>query len=320
MAPIKRILQAPLAFEKNPHIQTIYPNFFRNVDYNEGVRTLIKSSDKTPLEVFIKKPRSKKVVILTHGLEGCAQSSYIMGFRQLLERRKWDSISWNQRNCGNDFTLTHTVYHAGRTKDLRAIVDHAIDNLGYEEVYLVGYSLGGCVTLNYLGRENRRREIKSAVVVSTPMNLSRCSDTLTKMKNKHYQLYFLTLMFKKLRKLKELYPEHYKHAPPMYKLKCFRDFDKYITAPLSGMKDDQDYYDSHSPERELPKLDLPVKIMTSTDDPFLDSTSTNHPEFYRNPFIANERFDWGGHVGFWKGLGKEYFIENKIFDFLNSHQ
>lgn len=315
--PIKRLINSPKFIAKNPHVQTIYPNFFRSVDYNLGTRKLLTSEDGVNIEVFLKKPRSEKLVIFTHGLEGDAGSNYILGMRKLLERKKWDSLSWNMRNCGNH-TLTHTVYHAGRTKDLAVIVDHAVKELNYKEVYLVGYSLGGCLTLNYINRENAPNEVKGAVTVSSPMNLAICSDNLTTMRNRHYQLYFLTLMYKKVRILKELYPDHYKHLPPAYKLNSFRQFDKYITAPLSGMKDDHDYYEKHSPYRELLNISIPVKVITSQDDPFLDQDSRTHPHFYKNPHITPEILKFGGHCGFWKDLGKEYFSERRIFDFLEN--
>lgn len=317
---VEKFFELPRKVAYNPHVQTIFPNFFRAIEFNHGSKELIPSNDKVLIEAFIKKPRNKRIVIFTHGLEGCAQSGYIAGMRKLLERRKWDTCSWNMRNCGTDHTLTHTVYHAGRTPDLACIVNHLIKNLKYEEVFLVGYSLGGCLTMNYLAKENVPKEVKAAVTVSTPIQLGKCADRLTKLLNKHYQLYFISLMNQKIKRLEQHYPEIYTPLiPPIYKLRNFRMFDRHITAPLSGMKDDEDYYQSHSPEQYILDIKIPVKVITAQDDPFLDKDSMHHPYFYKNPHFKVANLKWGGHVGFWKDFGREFFTENLINDFIESH-
>lgn len=43
-------------------------------------------------------------------------------------------------------------YHHGATEDLSAVIDHAIQK-GYTNISLVGFSMGGSMSLKYLGEK-----------------------------------------------------------------------------------------------------------------------------------------------------------------------
>ena len=70
--------------------------------------------------------------------------------------------------------VTQRFYHSGATDDLHTVVEHARSR-GYTRISLVGFSLGGNLTLKYLGEQSGRASIEKAVVFSVPMHLSSSS-------------------------------------------------------------------------------------------------------------------------------------------------
>src|ERR1044071_5801335 len=81
--------------------------------------------------------------------------------------RDYDVLPWSYRGCGDEMNKQLRFYHSGATDDLDVVVKHA--SLRYKSIYLVGFSLGGNITLKYLGE--KERDIKGAVVFSVPLNL-----------------------------------------------------------------------------------------------------------------------------------------------------
>ncbi len=312
----KRVLAPFKKVHRNPHFQTLYPYIFRKVDNNIGVKRVITNGE-VPIEVFYKTPKNKTLVIQTHGMEGSASSVYIKGLNLELEKISVDTLSWNLRNCGSDFSHTSTLYHAGRTQDLKAVVDFAINDLKYENIFLVGYSLGGCITLNFLAEHNYP-QIKGSSVVSSPLSLRESSVELAKIKNKHYELFFLASILNKLRILQGMYPEIKKKTPHLTKLRSLKYFDRYVTAPLGGFKDEEDYYEKNSTLYKLDLVKVNTLILNSKDDPFLGSSSTDKKLVNKHKFVKLETPSFGGHVGFMKGIGKDFTHESRIAEFIKN--
>jgi uncharacterized protein len=93
----------------------------------------------------------KPTILLVHGLEGCTDSHYMRGLAQKIWRRGWNCIRINQRNCGGSEHLTPTLYHGGLSQDLRAIIQELTDVDRCRRIWLVGYSMGGNLTLKLGG-------------------------------------------------------------------------------------------------------------------------------------------------------------------------
>src|SRR5688572_32877809 len=94
-------------------------------------------------------------------MKGMAKAFFEKGF---------DVIAWNFRGCSDEMNKQLRFYHSGATDDLESVVQHA-QRVGYTEICLIGFSLGGNLTLKYLGERSLHSEIKSAVVFSAPLDL-----------------------------------------------------------------------------------------------------------------------------------------------------
>src|SRR5471030_1708966 len=124
------------------HIQTIYPSLFRKVafDYQQRERLELSDGDFVDLDWWCSSPANKKLVIITHGLEGDSRRQYVLGMAKLFTQNGYDALGWNCRSCSGEINRLLRFYHHGDTSDLREVVAHAISQYHYEEIILVGFS------------------------------------------------------------------------------------------------------------------------------------------------------------------------------------
>ena len=242
----------------NNHIETIYPALFRIVKNVNSNRERINTHDGDFLDLDWSLAGSKKLVILSHGLEGNSQKAYILGMVKAVNSMGKDALAWNYRGCSGEMNLTDRFYHSGATDDLDLVVKHAFKK-GYEQIQLIGFSLGGNLTLKYLG-EGHTNKIESAVVFSVPMDLEASSYKLTKWFNYLYSRRFLESLKKKFKQKMPPLPSAITHNE-IDQLKSVFQFDEIITAPLHGFKNARHYYKECSALFFLPEINIYLQVI-----------------------------------------------------------
>ena len=100
--------------------------------------------------------RSHPTMLLAHGLEGASTSVYMLGTAEKAYRAGFNVVRLNFRTCGRTEHLTPTLYHAGMTGDLRAILCELIEKDQLAHILMVGFSMGGNMSLMYAGAEADR--------------------------------------------------------------------------------------------------------------------------------------------------------------------
>ncbi len=302
----------------NQHLETIYPAIFRKVT---GIplptKEKLKTPDKDFLELDFYQNNQKRLLILQHGLEGDSTRPYMLGMIRAFLNDQYDVCSWNFRGCGKEMNKQPYFYHSGATHDLEVVVERFIKH--YDDITLIGFSLGGNLTLKYLGEENRPKQVKRAVTFSVPLDLSAGSDTLSSPNCYIYEKRFLNMLSNKIRRKAELMPNHL-DASLLAKIKTVRDFDDYYTGPLHGYKDAADYYQQCSSRNFLDSIKIPTLIVNALNDPFLSKESLDHglTSDLKNVFF--ETSVAGGHVGF-TSLNKEnlFWSERRALNFCRNH-
>ena len=138
-------------FVRDPHLQTLFTNRFPLFHPPRYERRRISTHDGDFLDLDWARIGSKRLAILTHGLEGSSRSSYIQRFTTALNHAGYDVLAWNMRGCGGEPNRLLRWYHAGDSHDLRRVFSHALFRKRYAEIVLVGFSLGGNIVLKFLG-------------------------------------------------------------------------------------------------------------------------------------------------------------------------
>jgi len=306
---------------KNQHFNTIFRYYF-NKENTSYKRTRIELKDGDFIDLDFASVQSKTAIIATHGLEGSSSSNYVQALARTANQKNIDVIALNLRSCSGEPNRTLASYHSGKTEDLSEVIDFVLQNYNYKTIHLVGYSLGGNLTLKYMGEyaDTMPNIIKSAVGVSVPCNLEGSALTLNSsyFRRKYLGNFLKTLKSKALEKLTK-FPNNM-DAERIANAKDFIDFDDAFTAPSHGFKDAKDYWSKCSSKPFLPQIKRRSLLISSLDDPFLDAScfpfdeAKNSKHFY---FLATKH---GGHVGFSESfsIDKNSWLEDNILEFIEN--
>src|SRR5260370_10881524 len=90
-------------------------------------------------------------LIVWHGMEGSTASSYMLTTADKAFRAGFNVVRVNYRNCGGTEHLSPTLYHAGLTADLRAMIDELISRERLSRIFIAGFSLGRNMVLKLAG-------------------------------------------------------------------------------------------------------------------------------------------------------------------------
>ncbi|MES2795491.1 MAG: alpha/beta fold hydrolase [Bacteroidota bacterium] len=314
----------PPFFLPNGHFQTIIPSIFRKVRGINYKRERIKTPDNDFLDLdwcFASNKSQiencKDLVIISHGLEGDSHRQYAKGMAKIFVENGFDTLAWNFRGCGNELNKTHIFYHSGATYDLETVIEHA-HKKGYQSIYLIGFSLGGNLTLKYLGERNPPDFIKKAVVFSVPMDLAGSSIAISKPANWIYEQRFLKSLSNKIRQKSLVFPEVINTAL-LGKMKTLEDFDNEYTSKLHGFINAKDYYAKNSSIIFVENITVPTLIVNAKNDPFLSEECYPVEKLKNHSFVKFEQPLSGGHCGFWqKGYKGFLWSELRALKFIKN--
>mgnify|MGYP006276622911 CR=1 FL=1 len=305
-------------FLRNGHLQSIYPVLFRKIDASFYERERIDTQDGDFLDLDWSRAESDTLAVISHGLEGNSRRAYVTGMAKALNQGGWDVLAWNYRSCSGEPNLRLQSYHNGATEDLSRVIRHAKKQKAYKEIALVGFSLGGNLSLVHLGRDTVDPNVTKAVVFSVPCDLKSSAETISKPSNTIYMRRFLKLLHEKIRAKMELMPGRIDDHG-FEKIKSFRQFDDRYTAPIHGFKDALDYWKKCSSKQFLHSVKVPCLIVNAADDPFLPEECYPVKEAAQNPYITLEIPKSGGHVGFIEfNPQNRYWSEKRAVSFLNN--
>jgi len=304
----------------NGHLQTIIPGLFRKVKNVKYRRERIFIPDGDFLDLDWSEVGGQALAILSHGLEGSADRPYIKGMVSAMNHAGLDALAWNFRSCSGEANKLLQTYHMGASDDLQLVVEHALRINKYREIYLLGFSMGGNITLHYLGKNPDQvpQAVKRAAVFSVPCHISSAAKKMASLENQIYMQRFLKSLHKKLTDKMALMPDEM-NLEGYHKLKTFPEFDDRFTAPIHGYKNAEDYYESCSSRQFLSQIRIPTLLVNAQNDPFLSPECFPVPEAEANPFFFLEMPQNGGHVGFTESFFKnQYYMDKRAVEFIRS--
>ena len=302
---------------RNRHFSTIYSAKLRisTALIQKRERVTLPDNDFIDIDWSYAKNPTKKVAILLHGLEGNAQRIYIKGAAKDLLEDHWDIAAMNFRGCSGEDNTKYQSYHSGKTDDLESIINHILEKDRYQEIVLVGFSLGANLLLKYLGeRENIPKEIKKGVAISVPTSLRGSLESLNKPENWPYRTVFLISLRNKYQLKMKQYPDKML-ASDLKNMKTLQDFDDVYTSKAHGFKDACDYYKKNSCNQFLHNIKAPVLLLNAKNDSFLSPDCFPFDIAKSSKYVFLETPLHGGHVGFHES-NETYYSEKRTVSFL----
>lgn len=308
--------EPPFAYFSS-HLETILPALFRKVKDITYTRERIDTPDNDFLDLDWLHNDSDQLVIISHGLEGNSTRPYIKGMARAFHKKGYNVLAWNFRGCSDEINKQLRFYHSGATDDLDFVLDHALTK-GYKDIFLIGFSLGGNLTLKYAGEHGRslKEQVKKIVVFSVPLDLYSSCTKISENSNFIYSKRFLNNLKAKVLAKAAMMPEALR-TEGLKDIKSLKDFDDCYTAPIHGFKDAMEYYTACSSINFLKAITVPTLIVNALNDPFLSAECYPVKELRQHKYITFETPERGGHVGFTE-FNKEglYWSEKRALNFI----
>jgi len=307
-------------WQRGGHLQSILPGLFRRVQGVDYQRERIETPDADFLDLdWLKHPQgSRRLVLISHGLEGSSDAQYCKGTAKYFVQNGWDALVWNCRSCSGEMNRNFRLYHHGDTDDISTVITYALSSGRYDALALVGYSMGGNISLKYVGTAGDKlpEQVCAAVAFSAPCDIRAGADVLDRWDNWVYKARFLSYLKQKIRKKAHQFPG----MLDITKLKQVRqwyDFDEYFSAPICGFPSADEFHAQASAKNFIAGTRIPTLIVSALNDPILTpacfpiATATEHP------FLHLELTIGGGHCGFAMRGGKEFsWAEQRAFQFI----
>ncbi len=239
-----------------------------------------------------------RLVVMVHGLGGSIDSTYMIRAARAAEAQGLASLRLNLRGAdrsGEDF------YHAGLSSDLgRVLESPALER--FDEIFVLGYSLGGHLALRF-ATEVEDPRVRAVAAVSSPLDLDvsvRWFDRPARWPYRRYILAGLVEMSAHQAARGTL-------PTPLARLRrirTLREWDRATVVPRFGFASPEDYYHAASVGHRLDRLRRPALLVATPGDPFV------HPDAVRSALDGRPagrgglRVEWarGGHVSFPPGL------------------
>lgn len=283
----------------NGHLQTIVPSALRKVSSLDYERERFELPDGDFLDLDWVDTQSKRLVIITHGLEGDSNRHYVRGTAKLFSQNGWDALAWNCRSCSGEMNRAFRMYNHGEIGDISLVIRHALATKDYEEICMVGYSMGGNITMKYLGVHGKEAPdvIRRAAVFSAPADLQSSAEILDIPSNAFYKKRFLKKLSRKVLHKAQQFPGRL-DVDKLATVKVWRDFDEIFSSVLGGYRDADDFYHQASALNFMPSIRIPTLLVNALNDPILTPQCAPHQLANTHPHIYLETPRTGGHVGF----------------------
>jgi uncharacterized protein len=316
---------------RNPHVQTVLAarkprSFPYGWARSEPMEIRLERDGSILAEVSWQpgERRDAPALFLLHGLEGSTASHYLLGTSKKAYAAGFHAVRVNTRNCGGTEHMTPTLYNAGLSQDVAAIIEHLEQQCGVREIYAAGVSLGANILLKYLGEQAERAasHVRGAAALSCPIDLGVSVARMLEPQNWVYQRYFVRRLKERMLRKIAFFPE-IADVRKIDRIRTIYEFDDVITAPHFGFGTADNYYRLASSAPLLRMIRVPTLIVQSIDDPMIPFEPFLRSGIEDNPFLAFLGTKHGGHAGFLgirpacRGDQDAYWAECRIVQFLS---
>jgi len=263
-------------------------------------------------------PGSKSLLVAVHGLGGNVDSHYTLAAARAADEAGLSCLRINMRGAGGGAV---DFYHAGLFSDLHAVLQAPeIDR--YERITLVGYSLGGHVSLRYAASGNLDPRVRGIAAVCPPLDLDFGASEIDKPERWVYRRHVLE-------GLKTMYADVATRRPvpvPLREaiaIRTLREWDSRVVAARHGFRSAEHYYAEESAGPRLGSIAVPSLLVATEGDPMVPAHTLRPALENAPPALLVKWLHIGGHVGFPKtvrvgeGTTSEG-LERQVIDWLSA--
>ncbi len=269
---------------------------------------LIDGGDGVRLQGFLTRqdilPRAHGMVVIVHGWEGSARSSYIAGVAARLLDRGCDVLRLNLRDHGDTAHLNRGLFHSCRIDEVVNAIRAIRREQATTALALIGFSLGG----NFVLRVALRAPAAVAHVLAVCPVVSPAA-VLHELEHGpwFYQRYFLHKWRHSLRRKQAAFPDVQWFTREEF-AGNLRELTRALVLRHTDFGSLEQYLDGYSIAGDrLAALRVPTTLLTAADDPIIPVA-----DFHALRLPAQVELDiaeHGGHCGFIDAAFPHSFVE-----------
>lgn len=255
-------------------------------------------------------PNSHKLVIMIHGWEGSADSTYLLSAAASLYNKGFSVLRLHLRDHGPSAHLNHELFNAARLDEvIHAIQDAQLRFPAYT-FYLVGFSLGGNFALR-IGQQarNKRLSLQHIVAVSPVFSPKQ---TMHALENGpvFYRRYFLKKWKRALLTKQRCFPEFYNFGP-LESNTSLMDITRHLVKEHTEFHSVEEYFESYTLQASaFEDNDIFTDVILAADDPVIPVSGTEAFSSSRN--FRLRIFRQGGHCGFIRNWRFESWLDEEL--------
>jgi uncharacterized protein len=271
-------------------------------------------------------PGSRRALIIVHGLGGHSESPYLDSVARAAQAAGMSTLRLSLRGADRE---GHDLYHAGSWQDVAAAA-HSPELAPYEELALVGYSLGGHVALSFAINAAEPR-LRSVAAVCPPLDLELGALAFDRAAwiYRHHVLRSLKEMFRAvLRRRGNTSPYDRIVWRDVAPVRSIVQWDQRVVAPRHGFRDAFDYYRQTSIGPRLAELPCRTLLVVAEHDPMVHISTLEatlaacSANSHGGALLTVRRLQRAGHLGFPReldlGFGSAPGIAPQLVQFLRS--
>lgn len=277
------------------HIQTILPSY-RKVENFSYDYERIETPDNDFLDLAWRTQNSRKLMIATHGLEGNSERPYMRGIAKAFFEAGYDVLAWNCRSCSGEMNKQFRLYNHGDIDDIDCVVQHALQKNGYDTIILIGFSMGGNISLKYAA-EKAPPSVSRVIAFSAPLEMRTSTAVLDKKSNILYKKLFISGIKPKILEKIARFPDRI--TMEMFKkIKKWDDYLDFFFVKINGYASLDAFFELGSAVNFLHKIKIPTLIVQAQNDPMLTADCFPYKLCESLKYVFLETPKNGGHCGF----------------------
>lgn len=274
----------------------IRPSLAKNLPSGKRILLKIDENNEALAAIENKGGDDRATIILLHGLGGDEDSIYMREAAQFFFNDGYRVLRINMRGSGLSARVSHNIYHAGISEDIRGLLSFLPADICKNGVFILGFSLGGNVALKFMGEGGVPEFVKATASVSAPIDLKTVQKRIAEFRNRLYRAYLL----KKLKR--DFNFICWKEGKPPINncedINSIIEFDEKVIAPIYGYKNAYDYYEKCSSKSFISRISKPTLMLHANTDPWIVPLQYREELWCENENVCTILSQDGGHVGF----------------------
>lgn len=324
-------------FGRGPNAQTLLQSMV-NVDKNiQYKREIISTDDGVDISLDWKENNDNMnqetaIVLCLHGLGGDSESRFMQTFTNISLKNGYRTVVYNRRGHGGTSLLSKEKNKESvvfpkhvNMKDMLCVVDHLSKKYPLAPKYLIGFSCGANLVINYISRYST---FLASASISNVYNIYEASTLLSEKSRICDGI--VTQFLKDILsggRLQEVEKISRRlnidiNFESVMKSASIKKFEELLVVPAYGFKSVKEYYDNDSCHEVIKNVKTPLLCIANRNDPLVHTKMIDIPY---EASMCNENIitivtEHGGHVGWIEAFNKSPWYANVFFEYIKNFE